>query len=320
MNPLLAVCFLLLFLSCKTDKKTSFEIVNSAHDVEINKLDSANLSSGTLYRMDSLNSKYIKTRPVDIWLPEKYSKDKKYAVLYMHDGQMLFDSTSTWNKQEWKVDEWASKLMKEDKVKDFIVVGVHNIKELRNSNYFPQKVYEALLQKEKDSLKSMTDKQNAKSSINSDSYLKFLVKELKPFIDANYSVKTDKDNTFVMGSSRGGLISMYAISEYPEIFGGAACLSTHWIGTYNNIGNNIPNAFFNYMKLYLPDNKNHKLYFDYGDKTLDKKYLPYQDKADKVIKGKGHTKNMKFPGTDHSEISWGARLDVPLTFLLGSDD
>lgn len=322
MNRLIAICFLLLFLSCKDkNERKEKEVMDIEPSIpEFQKLETANLASGNLYRVNDFPSEYIKPRPVDLWLPEDYSKYKKYAVLYMHDGQMLFDSTTTWNKQEWKVDEWASKLMKEGKTKEFIVVGVHNIKVLRNSNYFPQKVYKTLLEKDKNALKAMTDKQNAKSSINSDDYLKFLVKELKPFIDANYATKTEKEDTFVMGSSRGGFISMYAISEYPGVFGGAACLSTHWTGTYENINNGIPDAFFAYMESHLPDSKNHKLYFDYGTETLDEKYLPFQDKADKVIKAKGHTKNIKFPGTDHSEVSWGARLDIPLTFLLGVED
>ncbi|WP_248722070.1 alpha/beta hydrolase [Seonamhaeicola sp. ML3] len=303
MNRLIAVCFLLLFLSCKSE----IAPVRITENIV-----------GLLDRYEQFPSVNIEPRMVDVWFPQDYSEDKKYAVLYMHDGQMLFDAKTTWNKQEWQVDEWATKLMRQGKTKDFIVVGVHNIRELRNSNYFPQKVYEALMQKDKDSLKAMTDKQNAKSLINSDSYLKFLVNELKPFVDANYAVKTDKDNTFVMGSSRGGLISMYAISEYPEVFGGAACLSTHWTGTYDNIDNDIPDAFFDYMKMYLPNSENHKLYFDYGDKTLDEKYLPYQNKADRVIVSKGHAKSIKFTGADHSEVSWGARLDIPLTFLLGN--
>ncbi|TXG36644.1 alpha/beta hydrolase [Seonamhaeicola maritimus] len=320
MKRLIAICFLLTFLSCKNIKKEDVSTASKIIDVEIYKLENIMLSSGSLFRIDSLKSNYIKPRPVDVWLPEDYSKDKKYAVLYMHDGQMLFDSTVTWNKQEWKVDEWASKLMNEDKVKDFIVVGIWNIRELRNSNYFPEKVFNAMSKKDKDSLTEVGRRHKWINTINSDDYLKFIVEEVKPFIDTHYSCLTDKDNTFVMGSSRGGLISMYAISEYPNVFGGAACLSTHWIGTYDNIDNGIPDAFFDYMKLHLPDSKNHKLYFDYGDKTLDEKYLTYQDKADKVIKGKGHINNIKFPGTDHSEISWGARLDIPLTFLLGNEN
>jgi predicted alpha/beta superfamily hydrolase len=118
----------------------------------------------------------------------------------------------------------------------------------------------------------------------------------------------------------GGLISMYAICEYPNVFGGAACLSTHWPGTFKVEGNPIPDAFFNYLSKNLPNPKSHKLYFDYGDQTLDALYPPLQKKADEVIKSKGYTaKNWItkfFSGENHSEKAWNKRLDIPLLFLL----
>jgi hypothetical protein len=64
------------------------------------------VSSGKIVRIRTFSSKLI-SRNIDIWLPEGYSNQKKYAVLYMHDGQMLFDSTTTWNKQDWQADEVA---------------------------------------------------------------------------------------------------------------------------------------------------------------------------------------------------------------------
>ena len=119
----------------------------------------------------------------------------------------------------------------------------------------------------------------------------------------------------------GGLISMYAICEYPKVFGGAACMSTHWPGIFSMEGNPIPDAFINYLKTKLPDPKKHKIYFDYGTATLDALYPPLQQKADEVMKEKGFTgKNWitkEFPGEDHSEKAWHKRLHIPLTFLLG---
>ena len=94
---------------------------------------------GQLFRVEDFPSEFITPRNVDVWLPENYSSSKKYAVLYMHDGQMLFDSTTTWNQQEWKVDEWATRLMNEGKTKDFIVVAPWNINSERYSDFFPQK-------------------------------------------------------------------------------------------------------------------------------------------------------------------------------------
>ena len=73
--------------------------------------------SGTVNRFDSFPSRFVDARNVDVWLPNGYDPKKKYAVLYMHDGQMLFDSTATWNKQEWDVDEVAGRLIAEKRIK-----------------------------------------------------------------------------------------------------------------------------------------------------------------------------------------------------------
>ncbi len=112
-------------------QSTENATVKVEKEIQFKKLDSAELYGGSLYRVNKYPSKYIKPRPVDVWLPDNFSASKKYAVLYMHDGQNLFDSTTTWNKQEWKVDEWATKLMNSKRTKDFIVVGVHNIAQIR---------------------------------------------------------------------------------------------------------------------------------------------------------------------------------------------
>jgi predicted alpha/beta superfamily hydrolase len=284
------------------------------------------VASGSLKRIESFPSKYLEARNVDIWLPEGYNTKTKYAVLYMHDGQMLFDSTTTWNKQEWSVDETLGKLMSEKKIKNCIVVGVWNNAASRHADYFPQKPFESLPQNFQDSLIEQVkrDKKTAlfSTKVQSDAYLKFLVTELKPFIDSVYSTNSNRKNTFIAGSSMGGLISMYAICEYPSVFGGAACLSTHWIGIFSAENNPIPDAFFNYLKTHLPNPKQHKIYFDYGTKTLDAYYEPFQLKADAIMKANGFTEKnwitRKYEGDDHSEKSWRERLDVPILFLLGN--
>ena len=158
------------------------------------------------------------------------------------------------------------------------------------------------------------------AKISSDDYLSFVVTELKPFIDSTYSTHSEMDNTSIAGSSMGGLISMYAICEYPTIFGGAACLSTHWTGTFETEGNPIPAQFMHYLNAQLPDPENHKIYFDYGTATLDATYEPFQLQADSILVshgfGEGSWKSMKFEGHDHSERSWRERMDIPLRFLL----
>ena len=87
---------------------------------------------GKIYRIENFPTKFITPRKVDVWLPVNYSTTKKYSVLYMHDGQMLFDANSTWNKQEWMVDEVVSRLIAENKIEDLIVVAIWNISNLRH--------------------------------------------------------------------------------------------------------------------------------------------------------------------------------------------
>ena len=144
--------------------------------------------------------------------------------------------------------------------------------------------------------------------------MKFLVEELKPFIDGQYNTLPDPANTFVMGSSMGGLISLYAISEYPHVFGGAGCISTHWpIGDMSLVDE---------MAHRLPDPASHRLYFDFGTETLDRPYEPFQRQMDdhlrqaRYIEGQNWV-TRKFEGAEHSERSWRKRVEIPLSFLLG---
>lgn len=292
-----------------------FTFLSNAQEVKV--------TSGKVQRFTKFQSKLVDTRNIDVWLPDGYSNKEKYAVLYMNDGQALYDAETTWNKQAWEVDEIAGKLIAEGKTQKFIVVGIWNNGPKRHPEYFPQKPFENLTQIQKDTVTAQLQKAGrTKETFQpySDLYLKFLVTELKPFIDENFSTKPDQKNTFIAGSSMGGLISMYAICEYPKVFGGAACLSTHWPGTFTVVNNPIPDAFVNYLNANLPNPKDHKIYFDYGDQTLDAMYKPLQKKVDIVMEAKGFTnKNWEtkfFPGENHSEVAWAKRLDIPLLFLL----
>ena len=281
-------------------------------------------SSGSVVRVENFTSKYVPARNADVWLPDNYTPTKKYAVVYMHDGQMLFDSSITWNKQEWGVDETVTLLIQQQKIKDCIVVGIWNGGKSRHAEYFPQKPFEALSNDQQklvyDAYRSGGQSIFSGLAISSDNYLKFLVEELKPFIDKNYSTFTDPSNTFVAGSSMGGLISLYAICEYPNVFGGAACLSTHWPGLLSMENNPVPSVFFTYLNKYLPSPKQHKIYFDHGTEKLDSMYASLQLEVDAIMKQKKYSNKQwisrSWPGQDHSEKSWRSRLDVPLTFLL----
>ncbi len=305
---------------------TCFLLVNSwttnaqKDDFKIKKMSKAVLYEGSLERIENFPSKNIQPRNVDIWLPKNYTPTKKYAVLYMHDGQNLFDATTTWNKQEWKVDDWVSKLIKEQKIEEVIVVGIHNIPAVRWQDLFPERAMSYMPKQTRDSIYKQAKATNFNVNLTGDNYLKFMVKELKPFIDNKYSILKDQKNTFVAGSSMGGLMSMYAICEYPKVFYGAACISTHWPGANPMKNNPFSKAILAYLKDKIPSPKNHKLYFDYGTKTLDQFYPKYAKQIDALFLEKGYTeksyKNLKFEGADHSENSWNKRLNIPLQFLL----
>jgi predicted alpha/beta superfamily hydrolase len=282
------------------------------------------VKAGKMVRIENFASAYVPTHTVDIWLPEGYSEKKKYAVLYMQDGQMLFDSTITWNKQEWGVDETLTTLMQENAIQDCIVVGIWNGGRSRHAEYFPQKPFESLTASQQEIV------YNAYRSggqsiffglpISSDLYLSFLTKELKPFIDQHYSTRSSRSHTFIAGSSMGALISLYAVCEYPTVFGGAACLSTHWPGLFTLENNPVPAAFFSYLTKKLPSPTTHQLYFDHGTETLDSMYASLQKQVDSIVQKKGYTganwMSRSWPGQNHSERSWRSRFAVPATFLL----
>lgn len=272
------------------------------------------VSAGQITRLADFPSKYVAARNVDIWVPDGYSSKQKYNVLYMHDGQMLFDAATTWNHQEWTVDETLSKLINEGKVAPTIVVGVWNTP-ARHPEYFPQKPLDLL---DEETRKEVV-KQQLQGKAQADNYLKFLVQELKPYIDSKFSTYSDSEHTSIAGSSMGGLISMYAICEYPDVFGSAACISTHWPGVGGRTDDKVPTAFLKYLDDHFPA-KGNRIYFDHGDKTLDAMYPKYQKLVDERMALKklapGRYESRFFPGDDHSETSWARRLHYPLEFLL----
>lgn len=281
------------------------------------------VTHGKLQHIENFKSNFVDSRNIDVWMPDDYSDREKYAVLYMHDGQMLFDADITWNKQSWEADETAGKLNTEGKTKKFIIVGIWNNGSKRHCEYFPQKPYLKLTDEQQQFVSdNLLNRKKIDKSFEpiSDNYLKFLVTELKPFIDSHFATLTDKDNTYISGSSMGGLISLYAICEYPKVFGAAACLSTHWTGISQLEDNPIPEAFFDYLKTNLPNPRTNRIYFDHGDTTLDALYPSLQRKVNLIMVDKGfdwiNWNTKVFPGKDHSEKAWAERLHIPLEFLL----
>jgi predicted alpha/beta superfamily hydrolase len=257
-----------------------------------------------LYRYKKFESKYIGKRIFDVWVPFDYSPAKKYAVVYMHDGENLFNPEEAWNNMDWGVDETMQRIITEGKARDAIVVGIWSSKS-RPKEFSPERAFS---ENNVDINKFKIPPGNG-----SDNYLKFIVTELKPFIDKNYSTLSERENTFIMGSSMGALMSLYAISEYPEIFGGAACMSTHF-----SLGDGV---MVDYLEKHIPSPETHRIYFDYGTIDLDKEYGKYMERVDKIMIKNGYEKDkswrtMNFRGDGHNEYFWRRRVNVPLEFLL----
>lgn len=139
--------------------------------------------------------KLNRQRRLRIYLPENYQLSKQhYPVLYMHDAQNLFDDKTAY-AGEWGIDETLNRLAAENGL-SLIVVGIDNGLELRMNELSPWPNQEY-------------------GVAEGEQYMDFIVNEVKPFIDKSYRTLTDKNNTAIMGSSMGGLISHYAIFEYP---------------------------------------------------------------------------------------------------------
>lgn len=150
----------------------------------------------------------VNDQPHKVWLylPPRYaSSKKKYPVIYMHDGQNLFDYKTSY-VGEWKVDEALNKIY-EETGKGFIVVGIEHGGKERINELTPWEHQQHGGGKGKE-------------------YIHFIVNTLKPYIDSNYRTKSKQKYTGLMGASLGGLISYYGGLTYPDVFGKIGALST----------------------------------------------------------------------------------------------
>jgi enterochelin esterase-like enzyme len=282
------------------------------------------VSAGSIVDLGVLHSRFADPRRVVVWLPSGYrSSGPGYAVLYMHDGQNLFDKKTAGYGMEWQIDETLDRLIQDRKVRPTIVVGIWSTPK-RLQEYVPSKAFNGLPPEYREKIRALYGGEPL-----SDGYLKFLVKELRPMIDKRFNVKTDRADTAIMGSSMGALVSLYAINEYPLVFGAAGMMSTHWPLFLKPDGQSVSEqeyevvsrAFEHYLGPALPDPGTHRLYFDHGSETLDAIYARYQDRVDAVVAGRGYSQwsnrlSLSFPGEKHNEISWASRVAVPLQFLL----
>src|SRR5690606_7806625 len=264
---------------------------------------------GRLLRHADFPSHHVQSRNVDVWLPPGYRDDSdiRYPVLYVHDGQNLFGASPSPGGTDWGIDEAMARLARAGEVRPAIVVAIWNTP-ARLAEYMPRAPLDDAPVEFLAGYPTLPP-----SQIVSDGYLDFIAAELKPFIDREYRSLPGRDDTFVMGSSMGGLISLYALARHPEVFAGAAAVSTHWPA-----GDGITIDWFARM---LPVAGSHRLYFDYGTETLDAAYEPFQRRMDHAMPALGYREGvdwitLRFEGHAHSEASWRERVDRPLRFLL----
>ena len=269
-----------------------------------------------IVRHADFESRHVQARNVDVWLPKSYyESDDPMQVVYAHDGQNLYNPSFVWNNEDWDVDGVLERLIGDATVGDTIVVGVWNTP-LRHREYLPNDMFRAVSPEARGAIADVMGGEPL-----SDAYLRFLVEELKPFIDSHYRTRPGREHTYLMGSSMGGLISLYGVLEYPDVFGAAACLSTHW--PLSLVTNDIRSteAFIGYLREAIPAPGAHRFYFDFGTEELDGQYEPHQRLVDDVFRELGYETgedfvSLKFDGAGHSEPYWRERLDIPLDFLL----
>jgi len=284
--------------------------------------------SGQVIQIEDFSSELVLSRGLSIWLPPGYETGtQNYPVVYAMDGQNLFEPGLSYIGEEWGLDEAMERLIAGDQVRPAIIVGVWNTP-LRAPEYGPQGVIELLADPQQN-----TVHESWQSDLLGNAYLSFLTDELKPHIDANYRTLSGPENTLIMGSSMGGLISFYALAERPDIFGAGAGLSTHWpIYADNSFSDparaeewrtSVLPVWQSYIDQSALSPESQRVWLDHGTINLDSLYPPYQQAINDMLTEKGFTlgfdfESREYEGADHNEIAWRERLDDPLMFLLGS--
>ena len=216
-----------------------------------------------------------------VFYPPGYDENylKRYPVLYMQDGQNLFFADEAFAGTEWKIDETLYLLDQMNAVDKMIVVGIYPQDRLRD---YTRPGYEA--------------------------YGRFLVELIKPYIDANYRTLTGPENTAVMGSSLGGVVSFYLAWQFPEVFGMAACMSSTF-GYRDDLRARVENEPKRPVRFYLDSGwpqDNYEVTRDLRTLLLRRGY----DEGHELI-------YLAFPESLHHERFWAMRAHIPIQLFFG---
>jgi predicted alpha/beta superfamily hydrolase len=245
------------------------------------------------------HSKFLRAdRNILVYLPPGYNVNEKrrYPVLYLQDGQNLFDgATSFIPGQEWRVDETATDLMTRGVIAPLIIVGIDNVGNDRIDEYTPTK---------------------AKSGIASGHggeaalYGRMLTEELKPYIDSHYRTRPDAAHTGLGGSSLGGLVALSVGLQYPKTFGRLACVSVSAWWDDRVIVKQVRA---------LPAKLPPRIWLDIGSAEDADSVDAVRDLRDALVaKGWKPDQDLHYveaPGAQHNEAAWAERVGPLLTFL-----
>lgn len=225
-----------------------------------------------------------KTRRIWVYTPSDYlTSNKNYAVMYMHDGQNLFDEL-TGPFGEWGVDECMDTLAKKLGI-NLIIVGIDNGLGDRLAEYSP---YDFKVKPDEVNVWDVKGKGTE--------YLESLVYDLKPFIDSAYRTKADAKNTIICGSSMGGLISLYGLMRYPNVFGSAGVFSPAF---WTNMGALKSEIYSN------STGWTGNVYMVAGE-LEGKKYINNMEEVSSILKqqGKSHIISKTIANGMHNEAFW----------------
>jgi enterochelin esterase-like enzyme len=311
------------------DETATITIVDWKHDVNeyVGDPAGAGVIGELRYWRDVASPLLQHPRHVSIYLPPQYATNPtaRFPVIYAHDGQNLFDPRIANTGVDWGVDEAMQALVAEGAIEPAIVVGIWSSPD-RRFEYAPAGVLTLM----SDEMKAAAAEEFPETLRAGDAYLRFIVEELKPRIDREFRTRTGRESTFLMGSSMGALISIYGMAEHPDVFGGAAGLSMHWptgISDRNIVQRQetwrpaIVAAYSAYFESRRLDPSTHLVWVDHGTGFLDHLYVPYQEAMLPVLHDLGYVDGETlearvYPGANHNETAWRARLREPLTFLL----
>jgi predicted alpha/beta superfamily hydrolase len=241
-------------------------------------------------------------RTLIVYLPPDYQKDteRRYPVLYMHDGQNLFDAATSFIGIEWQADETAERLIKAGRIEPIIMVGIYNNAD-RVNEYAPSQ-----------------DKER-KAGGKGELYARFLVEEVKPFIDKEYRTMPDRKHTAVAGSSLGGLISLYICGKYPETFSMCGAISPAIMWDSGRILKELREneAALKGVRFWVDMGTKEGKQIDSFSKAIGdaRELIAIFDKAG-LIPGRDYY-YWEVADGEHNEAAWAARFDKVLLYFFG---